>query len=137
MTRLEEIRSGRQTKNFWEFTPTEVRVLELVALAMGNSEIARELGITRAVVRYHVSNILSKLCVSSRVSAARWAWGNGIITIDEAWAALKPNGPAAPPKLGSAERTLVVSFAPLTREEALVTAQFFMDWADKLAGERS
>ncbi len=53
-------------------TPREAEVLELICGGLSNPEIADRLGIGREGVRYHVSEILSKLGVSSREEAAQW-----------------------------------------------------------------
>lgn len=49
-----------------ELTPREHQVAELIARGYTNPQIAAELTITRATAKTHVSNILSKLGVSSR-----------------------------------------------------------------------
>lgn len=54
-------------------TPREVEVWRLVALGRSNVEIAAELFISRKTASVHVSNILSKLNVASRVAAAALA----------------------------------------------------------------
>ncbi|MCQ9386112.1 helix-turn-helix transcriptional regulator [Brevibacterium moorei] len=53
-------------------TERERQVAKLIAAGMGNPAIARELFVSQATVRFHVSNILRKLQVESRaqVSAA-------------------------------------------------------------------
>ena len=53
-------------------TPREWEVLALLRDRLANPEIAERLGITRDAVKYHVSEILSKLGVSSREEAALW-----------------------------------------------------------------
>ena len=53
-------------------TPREQEVLELLRQRLTNQQIADRLGISRAGAAYHVSEILSKLGVSSRQEAARW-----------------------------------------------------------------
>jgi DNA-binding CsgD family transcriptional regulator len=54
-------------------TPREQEVLSLLREGLTNEQIAERLGITERGARYHVSEILSKLGVSSRQEAARWA----------------------------------------------------------------
>ena len=51
-------------------TPREIEVLRLVADGKTNSEIARDLFISTKTASVHVSHILAKLGVSSRVQAA-------------------------------------------------------------------
>lgn len=53
-------------------TPREWEVLELLRRDLSNREIAEKLDISFDGVRYHVSEILSKLGVSSRREAAAW-----------------------------------------------------------------
>ena len=49
-----------------ELTPRERQVADLIARGYTNPQIASELTITRETAKTHVSNILSKLGVSSR-----------------------------------------------------------------------
>ncbi len=53
-------------------TPRQWEVLALVRQGLSNDEIARRLGISLDGVKFHVSEILSKLAVSNRNEAARW-----------------------------------------------------------------
>ena len=53
-------------------TPQESRVLEQIRLGKTNSEIAHELAISVAGVKYHVGNMLSKLGVADRAGLAAW-----------------------------------------------------------------
>jgi RNA polymerase sigma factor (sigma-70 family) len=53
-------------------TEREQEVLALVAGGLSNKEIAQQLTVTVRTVDFHVSNILRKLDVASRVEAAVW-----------------------------------------------------------------
>jgi len=59
-------------------TEREVEVLRLVAKGLSNKEIAQTLSITVRTVDFHISNILKKLEVTSRVEAAVWAKEQGV-----------------------------------------------------------
>jgi DNA-binding NarL/FixJ family response regulator len=59
-------------------TEREVEVLRLVAEGLSNKEIARILSITVRTVDFHISNILKKLDVTSRVEAAVWVKEQGV-----------------------------------------------------------
>jgi len=52
-------------------TPRELEVLALITEGLSNPEIGDRLAISRDGVKFHVSEILSKLCVDSREEAAR------------------------------------------------------------------
>jgi DNA-binding NarL/FixJ family response regulator len=56
-----------------ELTPTETRVVQLVAKGMSNREIADELHVSQRTVESHVSNMLGKTGLSNRTELARWA----------------------------------------------------------------
>jgi DNA-binding CsgD family transcriptional regulator len=60
-------------------TAREIEVLRLVAEGRSNSEIAEELLISSKTASVHVSNILSKLDVRSRVDAAALAHRRGML----------------------------------------------------------
>ena len=60
-------------------TEQEIRVLGLVAAGMSNAEIGTELFISPKTVSVHVSNLLRKLEVRSRVQAAAWADRVGLV----------------------------------------------------------
>jgi two-component system, NarL family, nitrate/nitrite response regulator NarL len=56
----------------------ELDVLRLIAQGMENSEIAESLNISRRTAKNHVSNILAKLGLPSRVQAAVYAVRRGL-----------------------------------------------------------
>jgi NarL family two-component system response regulator LiaR len=56
----------------------ELDVLKLIALGMENAEIATELSISPRTAKNHVSNILAKLGLPSRVQAAVYAVRQGV-----------------------------------------------------------
>lgn len=58
-------------------TPREWDVLEFLRKKYSNEDIASELGISIAGVKYHVSEILSKLRLENRTDAASWRRDEG------------------------------------------------------------
>jgi DNA-binding NarL/FixJ family response regulator len=62
-----------ETPDFVPLTPRELDVLRLMVEGKNNSEIAEELVVEPSTIKSHVSNILSKLGVSNRVKAVRFA----------------------------------------------------------------
>jgi DNA-binding NarL/FixJ family response regulator len=56
-----------------ELTPTEQKVIQLVARGMANREIAQDLSVSQRTVESHVSNMLGKTGLSNRTELARWA----------------------------------------------------------------
>ena len=63
---------SRSQARWLDLTEREQNVLGLIAAGQSNKEIAHRLTITPRTVEFHVSNILSKLGVASRVEAAVW-----------------------------------------------------------------
>jgi DNA-binding NarL/FixJ family response regulator len=61
-------------------TAREREILALVAQGHSNREIAEQLVISERTARTHVSNVLSKLQLSSRTQAALLAIREGLIT---------------------------------------------------------
>jgi DNA-binding CsgD family transcriptional regulator len=64
-------RRGRRPHNGL-LTEREYEVLDLIRLGLSNAEIADRLAIARETVKWHVSEILSKLGVETREEAAAW-----------------------------------------------------------------
>ncbi len=54
----------------WGLTPREREVLALISAGLSNKEIGQHLHLSTGTVRLHVSNILAKLGVTNRTSAA-------------------------------------------------------------------
>jgi RNA polymerase sigma factor (sigma-70 family) len=62
-----------EVQELWErLTEREREVLALVAEGKSNKEIAQALNVTVRTVEFHVSNVLGKLGLTSRVEAAVW-----------------------------------------------------------------
>ena len=57
----------------------ELEVLQLICLGKTNNEIAEQLFIAKATVKFHVSNILSKLNVTNRTLAVATARNSGLV----------------------------------------------------------
>jgi DNA-binding NarL/FixJ family response regulator len=57
----------------------EKRVLKLAAQGKTNKRIAADLFLSDKTVKHHISNILSKLNLSSRAQAAVWATQHGLL----------------------------------------------------------
>jgi DNA-binding CsgD family transcriptional regulator len=73
-------------------TPREWEVLALVREGLTNEQIAQRLEVTERTARFHVSEILRKLDVSSRAEAARWSpeerrpwWTFGLAPLTVVW----------------------------------------------------
>jgi DNA-binding NarL/FixJ family response regulator len=59
-------------------TDREVQLVRLMARGLSNEELAAAAFISRATVKTHVSNILSKLHLTSRIQIVVWAYEHGL-----------------------------------------------------------
>ncbi len=65
-----------------DLTERELQVLQLLALGFSNSDIAEQLNISMATVKYHLSNIFDKLGAKSRVEAVTIAIRHNLVKKD-------------------------------------------------------
>jgi len=61
-------------------TPRELGILRLLAQGMSNEQIATALTIEVTTVKSHLSRILPKLGVQSRLQAVVWAYQSGVVS---------------------------------------------------------
>ncbi|NJK38330.1 MAG: response regulator transcription factor [Oscillatoriales cyanobacterium RM2_1_1] len=66
-------RSTIQVRGDVELTPTETKVVQLVAQGMANRDIAKTMKVSQRTVESHVSNMLGKTGLHNRTELARWA----------------------------------------------------------------
>ena len=62
-----------------ELTPTETKVVNLVAQGMSNREISIDLGVSQRTIESHVSNMLNKTGLHNRTELSRWAIQNELV----------------------------------------------------------
>lgn len=62
-----------------DLTPREREILTLMISGLSNAEIAESLVVSHSTVKFHVSNILSKLGVSTRTQAVTFALQNNLV----------------------------------------------------------
>jgi DNA-binding NarL/FixJ family response regulator len=62
-------------------TPRERDVLRLVALGLGNKEIAAELELSTHTVKYHLASVLAKLGARSRTEAVSRGIRTGLLPL--------------------------------------------------------
>lgn len=65
-----------------ELTPTELKVVQLVAQGLVNREIATKLNVSQRTIESHVSNMLHKTGLHNRTELTQWAIkSNKLLTI--------------------------------------------------------
>ncbi|MEU6084484.1 AAA family ATPase [Streptomyces sp. NPDC047108] len=82
---------GRPSTGWDSLTDTELAVASLVAQGLSNPDVGARLRISRRTVQTHVSNILSKLGLASRVELATVVTAHGLATSARG---RRPPGPA-------------------------------------------
>jgi DNA-binding NarL/FixJ family response regulator len=70
--------SQPRTSPLDELSAREREVLQLVAEGLSNQEVADRLGLAEKTIKHHMTNILGKLQVRSRVEAALLAYREGL-----------------------------------------------------------
>lgn len=66
-----------------DLTARELEIVRFVALGMSNEQVADVARISRATVKTHVSNVLVKLGLASRIQIAVWAYERGIVRLGD------------------------------------------------------
>ena len=79
LTRVEALNGPARSRAVSGLTAREVEVLKLVATGRTNRVIAAELFLSEKTVARHLSNIFTKLGVSSRAAATAWAYRHDLI----------------------------------------------------------
>jgi NarL family two-component system response regulator LiaR len=64
----------------YDLTDREIEILTLMVQGLSNNEIAKRLFVSRSTIKFHVSNILSKLVVTSRTEAVALAIKKHLVT---------------------------------------------------------
>ena len=79
LARVESLSGGRASAGAHGLTPRELEVLRFVAAGETNRAIAAELVLSERTVDRHVSNIFTKLGVSSRAGATAYAYEHELV----------------------------------------------------------
>jgi NarL family two-component system response regulator LiaR len=81
---MKEIQQDRASKPVMDrLTARELEVLRLLAKGLSNEEIATQLVVSEVTIRTHISHLLAKLHLSSRVQATLYALREGISSLGE------------------------------------------------------
>ena len=79
LARIAELARVGTRQSVASLSDREGQLLRLLATGKSNRAIAEELCISEKTVARHVSNIFNKLSVSSRTSAAAWAFQHNFV----------------------------------------------------------
>lgn len=79
LERVESLAGSAGRPETGPLTPRQMEVLRLVTEGKTNQAIAEELFLSRRTVERHVSDILTRLDVSSRAAATAWAYEHNLI----------------------------------------------------------
>jgi DNA-binding CsgD family transcriptional regulator/tetratricopeptide (TPR) repeat protein len=79
LARIDSLMKGAPSGHSPGLTPRELQVLRLVATGETNKAIASELSLSEKTIDRHVSNILTKLDVTSRTAATTFAYTHKLI----------------------------------------------------------
>jgi DNA-binding CsgD family transcriptional regulator len=79
LARIDSLIKGAPSGHAHGLTPRELQVLRLVASGDTNKAIAVELGLSERTIERHLSNIFTKLDLSTRAAATAWAYEHGLI----------------------------------------------------------
>jgi DNA-binding CsgD family transcriptional regulator len=79
LARIDSLMSPAPSCHAHGLTPRELQVLRLVAAGETNKVIARKLSLSEKTIDRHVSNILTKLDVSSRTAATAFAYQRKLV----------------------------------------------------------
>jgi DNA-binding CsgD family transcriptional regulator len=79
IARIELLVKGAPSSDTCGLTQREVQVLRLVAAGKTNAAIATELFLSERTVERHLSNIFTKLDLSTRTAATAWAYEHDLI----------------------------------------------------------
>jgi DNA-binding CsgD family transcriptional regulator/tetratricopeptide (TPR) repeat protein len=79
LTRIDPLIKGAPSSHSHGLTRRELQVLRLVAAGETNKVIAAELFLSERTVERHLSNIFTKLDLSTRTAATAWAYQRGLI----------------------------------------------------------
>jgi DNA-binding CsgD family transcriptional regulator len=79
LARIDSLIKGAPSAHAYGLTPRELQVLRLVAAGDTNKAIAAELSLSDRTIERHLSNIFTKLDLSTRAAATAWAYEHGLI----------------------------------------------------------
>lgn len=74
-----KIKRCETVKKYTEFSEVENRIIKMIAEEMPNKEIAKNLNYSQRMIEYHISNIIQKLNVHTRVGIVSRAYKYKII----------------------------------------------------------